>query len=334
MIFLIDTNVIVASLTDSNCKHMLYQVFNNIEMLRIAVDDSAELVDEYYAFLEKYIDTEQEHVAVRLLQKTLLERDDIMLPLPTKLPSLFKDLFAEHEYTTIEEKLVRIVANAKHLGLRLLLAGKGISSSRLRPRKLDDPRVRRALQRQIPWLDIYFASQRKNILELPPIANCNARLFELLTARFLQTHHATLRCVKTPVGVKGEEIDLYGYESDGDTLIVWIGECKQRQEGKEEIRPITIKEVKQLQRKMEAARQYESSRTDLGKKKVQIKGLIITNAVDFFDDYVGQEANRIGAELLSATLSTNWTNNEQWDIHELSKKKVVFGRTEYGEEDA
>ena len=338
MLIAIDPDVFVASLTDSSCEHMLEQVFHNLERLRVAVDDSQEILSEYYAFLDKHIDTYEEHTAIKLLQEVLFVEEQVILPLPTQLPLSLRDALKGYEYTTIEEKLLRMVANAEHLGLRLLLAGTGINA-RLRPRKLNESRVRRRLEKKMPWLDVRFASDRREILKLPSALHCNARLFEFMAARLLQTQHPNLRCIETPDEVK-EEIDLYGYEQDGDTLTVWVGECKQRQEGQEKRKPITIQEIEQLRRKMKVASQYEKSRSDLAGKTIkpasaasvpiqpasaasvpiQIKGLIISNATEFFDDLAVQEAQRIGAEFWHAELTSGWTNNQHWYIHQLTRK--------------
>jgi hypothetical protein len=72
--------------------------------------------------------------------------------------------------------LLRIAANAKHLELKLLLAGTGLNA-RLRHRELNNPRVRRALKKGMPWLDVRFASDRKELFAAPLTIHCNARLF-------------------------------------------------------------------------------------------------------------------------------------------------------------
>jgi len=230
MVIAIDPDVIVASLTDSNCKHMLSQVFNNLEIVRVAVDDSKKLLKEYFDFLEKYIDTHQDHTAVKLLQEMLLVRQDVTLSLPTRLLPSLQDAVEKHKCTTpVEPELIGMVANGKNLGLRLLLTGTGINA-RLRDRKLNDPQVRRALLKEVPWLDVHFASDRKQIFAPPLIIHEKARTFEYMVAIKLQTQHPNLRCVETPEGVKTqlkkqEDVDLYGYEQNGDTLLVWVGEC-------------------------------------------------------------------------------------------------------------
>ena len=329
MLIAIDPDVIVASLTDSNCRHMLYEVFEHLDRLRVAVDDSQKIVDEYYEFLDQYIDTDQEHVAIRLLQKMLLDRQDIMLYLPTRLLPSLQDAVEKHKCTTpVEPELIGIVANAKNLGLKLLLAGRGINA-RLRDRKLNDPQVRRALLKEIPWLEVHFASDRKQLFAPPLTIHYNARIFELLVARAFQTEHPNLRCLETPEGVKNqlkkqEDVDLYGYEQNGDTLFVWVGECKLREEGKEKSKPITTKEMTQLSKRIDAARQYESNRPDLADKNVQIRGLIISNAEDFFDDTTRQEAKKLAIELWHVKLTSGWTTDLHWYIRELSRKLLVL----------
>jgi hypothetical protein len=88
----------------------------------------------------------------------------------------------------------------------------------------------------------------------------------------------------------------FAHEQNGETLLVWVGECKLREEGKEKSKPLKTTDIKQLPKRMEAARQYESKRADLAGQDVQIRGLIISNAQDFFDDVTRQEAKKLGIE--------------------------------------
>ena len=234
MIIAIDSDVMRASLTDTNCKQMMAQVWDKVESLRIAVDNKGIMLQEYYEFLEQNLEAAEAHPAIKLLQDVLLIRADpkqqIILPLPIEMLEPLKNTLQKHKCTTnIEPQLLALAANAKNLGLRLLLAGTGINA-RLRHRGLNDPQVRRALRKEIPWLEIDFASDRKELFAPPLIIHEKARTFEYMVAITLQTQHPTLRCVKTPDGVKNqlrkqEDIDLYGYEQNGDTLFVWVGEC-------------------------------------------------------------------------------------------------------------
>lgn len=324
MLIAIDPDVIVASLTDSSCEHMLSQVLENLETLRVAVDDSQEILNEYYDFLDNYIDTHGKHVAVILLQEILMTEEQITLPLPTDLSASQQNILQEYKYTNLEERLLRMVANAKNLGLKLLLAGRGINA-RLRDRKLNDPQVRRNILKELPWLDIHFASERKQLFAPPLIIHEKARTFEYMVAIKLQTLHSNLRCVETPEGVKTqlkklEDIDLYGYEQDGDTLTVWVGECKLREEGKERSKPLKTTDIKQLPKRMAAARQYESKRADLAGQDVQIRGLIISNAQDFFDDVTSQEAKRLGIEFWHVKLTSGWTTDLHWTIRQMRER--------------
>jgi hypothetical protein len=213
MLILIDPDLFVASLTDSGCEQMLDQVLDNLDRLRLALDDSKIIVNEYYKFLEKYIDTHINYSAIKLLQESLLSEEDITLPLPTHLSALRQNILQGYNYTTVEEKLLRMVANGKNLGVKLLLPGTGINAP-LRDRKLNDPQVRRALLKKMPWLEVHFASNRKQIFAPPLIIHEKARTFEYMVAIKLQTLHPNLRCVETPEGVKNqlkklEDVDLY-----------------------------------------------------------------------------------------------------------------------------
>jgi len=329
MIIAIDSDVMKASLTDTNCKQMMAQVWDKVESLRIAVDDKGVMLQEYYQFLEQNFEAAETHPAIKLLQDVLLIRADprrqIILPLPTEMPASLEKAIQKHNCTAnIEPQLLALAANAKNLELRLLLAGTGINA-RLRHRGLNDPQVRRALRKEIPWLEVHFASDRKELFTPPLIIHEKARTFEYMVAITLQTEHPTLRCVKTPDGVKNqlrkqEDIDLYGYEENGDTLIVWVGECKLRKEGKEKSKPIRSTDMQQLPKRMEASRQYEQSRPDLAGKKVQIRGLIISNAQDLFDDVTRQEAKKLEIEYWHAKLTSGWTTDLHWEIRQLSRK--------------
>ena len=323
MLIAIDPDVFVASLRDVSCEQMLFQIYNHLELLRVALDDSHKIVAEYYDFLEKHEDRFEKHVAVQLLQIILLGDESITLPLPTRLLPSVQKVVTRYKCTTpLEPQLIGMAANAKHLRLRLLLAGMGFS--RLRHRGLNNPQVRRALKKEIPWLEVNFASERKEIFAPSSIMHEKARTFECLVAIKLQTLHPNLRCIETPEGVKAllkkqEDVDLYGYEQNCNTLVVWVGECKLRREGNERDKPITSAEIAQLRLRMQKASQYESSRTDLAGQTVQIKGLIISNAEKFFDDLARQEAQKIGAEFWHAKLSSGWTTDHHWYIRQLTK---------------
>ena len=330
MIIVIDTDLMRASLTNSSCKQMMAEVLEERDTLRIAVDDKGVMIDEYYEFLEQNIEDAETNPAIKLLQDALLLRVNpmrqIMLPLPTEMPKSLENALEKHKCKTpIEPQLLAIAVNAKNLGLKLLLAGN--TGIRLRHRGLNDPQVRRALRKEIPWLDVHFATDRKPLFAPSLIMHEKARTFELMVGLKLQTQIKNLCCVETPAGVKSllkkqEDIDLYGYEykEEGNTLIVWVGECKLREEGKEKSKPITAAELNQLRLRMEVATQYENSRTDLAAQTVQIKGLMISNAEGFFDHLARHEAQKMGVELWIAKLTSGWMSDQHWYIHELSPK--------------
>ena len=325
MIIAVHPNVFVASLTDGNCRQMVLQIRHNLDELRIVVDDKGKILKEYGDFLLSHIDEQEEHLTIKLLQEILFDKEQVILPLPTSVSESVQTLLDKHSSTTrFEPELISIAANAEHLGLKLLLPGSSISASS-RHRGLNDPQVRRALRKEIPWLEVHFASDRKELFAPPLIIHEKARTFEYMVAITLQTQYPTLRCVKTPVGVKNqlkklEDIDLYGYEENGDTLIVWVGECKLREEGKEKSKPIRTTDIQQLPKRMEASRQYEQSRPELAGKKVQIRGLIISNAEELFDHATHQEAKKLGIEYWHAKLTSGWTTDLHWEIHQLSRK--------------
>jgi len=54
---------------------------------------------------------------------------------------------------------------------------------------------------------------------------------------------------------------------------------------------------------------------------VQIRGLIISNAEDFFDDVTRQEAKKLAIELWHVKLTSGWTKDLHWYIRELTYKR-------------
>ena len=50
MIIAVDPDVFVASLTDGNCGQMVLQIRNNLDELRIVVDDKGKILKEYGDF--------------------------------------------------------------------------------------------------------------------------------------------------------------------------------------------------------------------------------------------------------------------------------------------
>jgi hypothetical protein len=275
------------------------------------------------------------------LQRVLLETRDhdeqITLYFPSELSNKLSQKLQNYGCNTqVELELVGIVANAQHLGMKLLMVGESANRS-LEKRWLHNANTSGRLKREISWLLVYLASHRERIFEESDVMKYHARIFELQAAINLQTQHSRLHCIETPQQVKGKlqekegerggDIDLYGYEEFEDKLVVWVGECKLRKEGQERRNLIKTKEINQLNRKIQAAGEYETNRSDLAgtlgklsRKKVEIRGLIISNAEDFYDDLTRQEAKRLQIELWQAKLLNGWMTNVHWHIHQLTSK--------------
>jgi len=54
---------------------------------------------------------------------------------------------------------------------------------------------------------------------------------------------------------------------------------------------------------------------------VQIRGLIISNAEDFFDEATRQEAKKLAIEFWQVKLSSHWTTDLHWYIRKLTYKR-------------
>jgi len=72
MIVVIDPNVFRASPTDSGCQHMVWQVFDHLDELRIAVVKKGHIIGAYWDFLEDNFEADDPPLAAKLLQRALL----------------------------------------------------------------------------------------------------------------------------------------------------------------------------------------------------------------------------------------------------------------------
>jgi len=208
--------------------------------------------------------------------------------------------------------------------MRLLMVGESVNRS-LEKRWLNDQNKLGRLRRDIPWLEIHFASKKGQIFAPPLIIHQKARIFELMVAIKLQTQHKNLRCVEVPEQIikqlkKHEDIDLYGYEQNEHTLTVWVGECKLREEGNERSKLLTTDDFKQLPIRKKVVEEYENNRSDLDSQVIKFRYLVISNAEDFRDDLTRNKAKEDKIEFWHAKLSSGWATNQHWGIGELTRK--------------
>lgn len=220
----------------------------------------------------------------------------------------------------VEPELLGMLANARNLGLVLVIVGR--DTEQTRPRVLNDKEKLWSIGRMIPWLDVFLAGEAR--IQIPKsshrddnIIQAKAKEFELKMALWLQDHDQSLRCRTPPHrGQCGEQIDIYGYKDEGTTVIV--GECKLRREGNE-AKSIERTEIQQLRRKVIAARSYEEKRRpgNSGNQVVrQFQGIFVSNA-NKLDEGARQlidSEQAFNIQVLTITLQSGWETKQEWAI--------------------
>ena len=112
MIIAVDPDVFVASLTDGNCGQLVLQIRNNLDELRIVVDDKGKILKEYGDFLLSHFDEQEEHLTIKLLQEILFDKEKVILPLPTSISSSLQTLINKRRcITPLEPELIPASSN-------------------------------------------------------------------------------------------------------------------------------------------------------------------------------------------------------------------------------
>lgn len=308
----IDPDVITASLKDLKTQLVLSKILNS----HFYRDQDGLLQEEYRKLFVNLFNVDlSEHASTLILQRLLMEDNDRTISSSHHLVEAFKLLGCTEP---VEPTLLGMMANGQYEGLVLVLAGPNITG--LRRRELYNPETRWKIAREIDWLDMIFTSETEIIFHRIDydddggyICSVKSPAFEAKAALYLQDLDLSMRCITPPNHVIGEEIDVYGYRSTDTQTTVIVGECKLRREGNES-KCVIEDEIKQLRRKLIAARQYENNREH--KKPLSFEGVLITNAINISDGARSliQLERHLPIKILQVSLSRHWETRHNWSI--------------------
>lgn len=318
----IDPDVFRASFHEFPCQAALFELGAEIWAHRFFQDQDATIEQEYrLIFNEKYVETD--HPAIRVLQYILFEDGNPEDRLSAK--SHLRDQVERLGCSTpVEPELIGMLANARDLGLVLLMIGNETRHGR--PRGLYDPELFRAAGKIIPWLDVRWAG--RSITQIPhsmylddAVWRIKTTGFEPKVALWLQDNDQVLKCCTPPLKgeIGGEQIDVYGYRRTDSGVTVVVGECKLRHEGNEVAKPVERKEIQQLRRKLIAARCYEAAKKRRPATEctpILFEGILISNAADLEDEakeLIDQEPD-LRLRFLKVTLQKGWEARQEWRI--------------------
>lgn len=323
MNYLIDPDVLQAAFDDFSCMASLNKIMTEVQVHRFYKDTDTIIELEYRRIFNEYRDRE-DHVSIGLLQRLLFEDGNSEDTISSQC--IVRDLIelGDHLFP-VEPELIGMMANARAIGLTLMLVGSDNLDS-VRPRRLHNPEFCRSIGRKIPWLEVEWASRAR--VDIPrstyrdtDFSATRAREFESRAALWLQDQDPHLRCITPPPKgqVGGEEIDIYGYRYNSDETTAVIGECKLRREGNETEKPVKRSEIQQLRRKLIAAREYERARKrspndmDIPTK---YEGVLVSNANELDDEArsLMEEEKELILRVLGVELSSGWETQHIWKI--------------------
>lgn len=323
-----------ASETEFKCQWILNEVWQQAGQYtaKFAVDSGViewEYLKWYKYWLEKHPDD-----AITYLLKQILEDSDYRFVLSATLDPEQSQLLNELRcIEPVEPELLGMIANAKRkLSLsdgkdfiRLLLVGPGVAHREVRSRQVNDAAIRNRLKDQWPWLDVRFAIDvqiHPSIFELEN-KHRKDKEFELKVAFFLQGQRPHLRCQDSPIPKKldGKDIgdfDVFGYEdNDPKLLVVLVGECKLRQEGKEGKRLVTREEILKLDTRASIAKKHETILSKAKGRTIQVEVIFVSNAIGF-EENAKKLAQDLDIRYLKANLTKNWERDDHWKIKSLT----------------
>ncbi len=317
----IDPDVFRASSFNRNCLLALQKIASEFSIHRFFVDNEEVIIREYQQIFSEKIPHQQlvdeDDVVIRLLQQLLSDSIETI----TSQHDLVDDFKALGCSEPVEPTLLGMMANAQSRGLVLMLVGEDIDG--VRKRGVYDEEKRWKILREIPLCAFIFATSVRiefdqvNRKVIEGSIQEKAVHFETKAALYLQDIEPSLRCQTPPAkGSIGEEIDVYGYRDEqSNSRTVIIGECKLRCSGNES-KLILGDEVKQLHRKVIAARDYENSRKSKQVTPLKFEGILITNAsgLDEYAISIIKSQTEFRIRVLRVRLSKNWDMQQHWRI--------------------
>ena len=335
MLLAIDPDVLTISAGEPNSKQtkeanrLLEWVAGRLSDIHIAIDKPKKaLLREYVDFYQQHIDDESPAL---LLVESIINNEAVQTrQLQTHLPHDLEVMIEKYKCTKpVEPTLIAMGHNAGKLaGLTIILP----SQPGVRSRGLYQTHIKQAFEKQISKLTIAYSSQAQ--ISFPPVEDKKQKTergywFEDKVRSAL---HQILKCphvdIKTPdvlMNAKGVgEIDFYGYELKTNPRTVWIGECKLREFRSSD--PITIKELEQLEKKLDAVKAYEESRPNIN-SSTSIQCVIVSNA-DSISENARQKDEEMNITFYRAVLSKNWKFVSNWNIDALDILTYVNGKQE------
>jgi|694.fasta_scaffold72738_3 hypothetical protein len=326
MIIAIDPDVIVAMESDNSCVWTLHDLFlKAIEYNIQFATDKGNIEFEYLQLYLHWLEIDPEHWIITLIQQ-ILNDEFLRYEVSSELEEFYAatiPLLSDME--AVEPQLLGIAANICKKNkkdasiLQLLLCGPLVRHPKMRRRQLFQSAVESQLKITWPLLKIKFAGETTiNSSLFDNYQHPKAKEFEkevALTFPYIRSHIKVMRS-PLPEKVNGKNIgdmDMFGYEEYEDRLIVVMGECKLREEGKEEKKPVACGELRKHFDRIEALKMNEILIQKAAGRSIIIDGVFISNAIGF--EYGADElAKEYGIRVYQVELTKNWEREEQWKI--------------------
>ncbi len=341
MNFVADPDVFQASFQDDTCRAVLSKIGEEFNAHKFFFDFEETLDSKYREIFNSYYYDNFDHPAIVLLQRILSEtvtNEDVTIS--GKCTDYWDWIQELGCATPVEPTLIGMLSCARDKDITLLLTG--IDKATGAKRGLHKIETVRQVGNKFPWLNILFISQTELTVPLvkyrdetylsntvggisigQPInaLQFKSKEFEPRAALLLQQLIPGLTCIAPPQRsklVKEEQIDVYGYISGSHGInTVVIGECKLRREGNED-KAVEYGEIKQLLRKIEGARCYEST----GRRKpveggpCDFVGILISNCTDIDEAarVLAASVQNVQLRFLTLTLSTRWESRLEWSV--------------------
>ena len=310
----IDPDLLYSSVNGNQCSELLLIVERNEAKVRFI---------ENYFLKEKYSDFLATHkkdqtrsiarsIALRIIKSKLTTR----IKDPSKLCRELEELIDQNQCDEVEcylWRLASVLSKTKFQPQLLVLMSGTIWGTE--KRCIYNIAIKDLVKKHLPNIHLVFADRIadfNHFLNKPDnTVELNSRLFELQIESIITK---TYNYISESNDIYGEQIDLHCIRNNVNKRLILVGECKLRF-GEITEQPITREEIKQLTRKIDAAKAFERKRNDLS-QDIEIKGFIISNAVELNPDareLVKEYQTSI--HFVNVTMPKNWVNNPKWKIN-------------------
>ena len=314
----IDPDLFHSAKDDNNSSQLLIKVEQHYSKFRI-IRNKDILDKEYLYFFRKFRTDRRRKTAVSIVQRllhTYSPEISTLIQNPVNLCTELAELASKKQCDSIECYLLRIATQLSRTKIlpEMLLLMSGNKNSNAHRCSYDVENIS-TIRDHLPNLEIVTADQINDfeaVIKRPDIFNeLHSKILELRCCLILSKAY---NCTWNNNDINGEEIDLYCFRENENSRLILVGECKLRF-GEIAKQPITREEIKQLTRKIDAAKAFERKRNDLS-QDIEIKGLIISNAVELNPDareLVKEYQTSI--HFVNVTMPKNWVNNPKWKIN-------------------